>query len=852
MRKIQRRNQFTLLLCAIALCGVCGTVLAAPANSPNVVTLNQLKAMQTNTDEFDSDDSVDEALDAAQSRRVHMAPSKKVAGVATSQGSVASGGLWNLKDVDIRTLINEVALITRKDFIVAPDVDAKVTFIAKQALSPGELYQAFLAILRTYGYVAIPEGQVVKIVSDRTPDRLSGPMALGNKSQYGSEMVVSAIRVKNYPVAELIKVIRPLMPKYSFIDSYRPSNALIIADHADNLVKIQELVARLDTPAQDKVEVIRLQRASASDLVVSLAKLFVVASNAANARVGLQLSADDHTNSILVYGGTSDQRLEVRAAVAKLDMNYSSSRDNMEVFYLRYIPAETVAPVLQGIIENYMQNLPKQEQQERSGTTNTAGGGQSYAPQPRSTTGQFNLLNPQANYSSGDSSSSGSTLGSSIQSGKTFNAPRSGSLGSNIQWEESTNALIVTGPRELIKKCRKVVAKLDIRLPQVLIEVVIAEVDLSIERDLGIEWGFKGNYQAFTRYGNPAGQSDLSPATSTFPGASALGTLGTGLTLGVLSNSDLRAVLRALHTDSRSNILATPNLVTLDNQEATIKVGQKVSFATSNIANNATGGAPLTTYERSDVGLILVLKPQITPDGEVKLLIQQELSNVLPNTGGAGGNPDTSQRFITTTVMAKNGQTLVLGGLLQSQLDTTVSKVPLLGDIPLLGHLFRADTRTMKKTNLMIFMRPVVMTDDHNVETVTGGKYEFMRQQQMETDAPRITRMVAPTMPLQKDIHLQTLTGGDGFGRHQEYQGRRDVGMRRREYHEDRDGKVAASNGQKIRSGKVAANRDQDLRNGRVTASKNQGIRAKSGAGSVRVTSRKATDDGALPDPFSS
>ncbi len=664
--------------------------------------------------------------------------------------------LWNLKDVDIRTLINEVSLVTRKDFVVAPDVDAKVTFIAKQSLSPDELYQAFLAVLRTYGYVAIPEGKVIKIVSDKTPDRLSGPLALENMHKHGSEMVVTAIRVQNYPVNDLIRTLQPLMPKYSFIDAYRPSNSLIISDHADNIEKIQELVASLDKPSNDKLDVIHLKKASASDLVVNLSKLFVTASNASNARIGLQLAADDHTNSILMYGGTSDQRLAVRAAAAKLDNDYSSNRDNMEVFYLRYIPAETVAAVLQGVIDNYFANLPKQEKPQAGGTAPQQGGAQNYTPPPRSTTGLFNIANPMSNYSnSGGTSTSGggSSLGESIQSGKTFVAPRSGSLGPNLQWEESTNSVIVTGPSELISKCRKVVSKLDIRLPQVLIEVVIAEVDLNIEKDLGVEWSTAGTLLANTRFGAPATPTTLKGATASFPGAAAIGTLGNGLTLGFLSNNNLQAVVRALHSDTRSNVMATPNLITLDNQEATIKVGTKVSFATSQINNNPTGGNPLTTFDRQDVGLILVLKPQITPNGEVKLLIQQELSSILPDTGVAG-NPNTSERFITTTVMAKNGQTLVLGGLLQNQVNNVRQKVPVLGDIPIFGALFRSDQRTMNKTNLMIFMRPVVLMDDRTVDRVTGGKYEYLRQQQLRTDYIPSDPIVSPVAPQQREQHL--------------------------------------------------------------------------------------------------
>lgn len=671
---------------------------------------------------------------------------------------------WNLKDVDIRTLINEVSKITNKDFVVAPDVDAKVTFIAKQALAPDELYQAFLAVLRTYGFIAIPEGKVIKITSDRTPNRLSGPVAFGNVGSHKSEMVVTTIRVKNYQASELVKVIQPLMPRYSFIDVYRPSNSLIIADHADNIAKVQELVARLDLPVEDKLEVIRLKNTSATDLVQSLTKLFVTASSPANVRMGLQLSADDHTNSILMYGGTPEQRLEVRAAAAKLDINYVSNRDTMEVFYLRYIPAETIAPVLQGVVDNYFASLTQAEKITTQGVNLAqagalgAGGVQA---QPSLLPRATNLLNPSAPPVTGNVGGMGSSgtkgsFGQDVQTGKTFAAPRSGSLSPYIQWEESTNSVIVTGPSALIQKLRRVIAKLDIRLPQVMIEVVVAEVTLGQEKDLGVEWSFKGNYQAHTRFGAAAPTQNLSPATPTFPTATALGTLGTGLTLGFLSNNDLRAVVRALHTDTRSNILATPNLVTLDNQEAIIKVGQKVSFATSQINNNPTGGNPLTTFDREDVGLILVIKPQITPDGSIKLLIQQEISSLLPPTAQtlASGNPNTSERFISTMVMAKNNQTLVLGGLLQNQWDSDVQKVPVLGDLPLVGTLFRAKGNTTSKTNLMIFMRPIIISDDRSIENITGGKYEFLRQEQLHTDHPNSDLIATPAVPLRKETEL--------------------------------------------------------------------------------------------------
>ncbi len=689
--------------------------------------------------------------------------------------------IWNLKDVDIRTLINEVSKITGKDFIVGPEVQAKVTFIAHHELTPDELYQAFLAVLRTNGYLAIPEGKMVKIVPDKSPDRMSSPLVKGDLKKRGSEVVVTALRVNNYPATDLVKVIKSLIPAYSYVEVYRPSNDLIIADHADNIAKIQELIKQVDKQSDEKLAVIRLKNAAATDLAASLTKLYSVGRDVTSPDY-IQLSADERTNSIIMIGGGKTTRAEVRAAISKLDGDYKNNRDTLEVFYLRYIPAETVAPILQGVVNNYLANLPEREKPK----TGTSVGVEITAPaqvQARTTNSQFNLQRPMDNYNqSGGSSSIGgggssggsSSGGSMVHGGMTFTAPRSGVLSPNLQWEESTNSVIVTGPSEMIRKVRAVIAKLDIRRPQVLIEVVVAEVSLDQQRELGVEWRLGGNPKLLTHFPSQLGatnESSLNAAAlpnvsgtgavtangATDNGAGLLNTisqLGTGLTFGYFSGGSLSTLIRALQNDSRSNVLATPNLVTLDNQEATIKVGQKISFIIGTINNNPTGGQPFNSYDREDVGLVLVIKPQITDDGSVKLLIQQELSSVIPNTGSVNSNPDTTERYISTTVMAEDGQTLVLGGLLQNDWSTLTSKVPVLGDIPYVGALFRNRERVQRKTNLMIFMRPVILNDKCEANKVTKGKYEFVRQEQLMLDHDQSPPIVSPTVPPTNDYKL--------------------------------------------------------------------------------------------------
>lgn len=689
-----------------------------------------------------------------------------------SQNHVTEGRLWNLKDVDIRTLINEVSKITGKDFVIAPEVQAKVTFIAHHELTPDELYQAFQAVLRTNGFLAIPEGKIVKIVPDKSPDRIASPLVTKNDlKKRGSEMVVTALRVNNYPATDLVKVIKSLIPVYSYVEVYRPSNDLIIADHADNIVKIKELLKKVDKPNDEKLAVIHLKNASATDLVTSLSKVYSVGRDVTSPDY-VQLSADERTNSIIMSGGSRQTRDDVRAAINKLDGDYHNNRDTLEVFYLRYIPAETVAPILQGVVNNYLANLPEREKPK----TGNAGGGAAEVSAPtapaRSTTSQFNLQRPMANYDQ----SSGSSLGgggsssggasSMVREGMTFTPPKSGVLSQNLQWEESTNAVIVTGPSEMIRKVRQVVKKLDIRRPQVMIEVVVAEVGLSQQRELGVEWRLGGNPKAFTHFpsvlsgtneASGTGTTATTGSTVTGTGTSGTGngaglfntisTLGTGFTFGYFSGGNLSALVRALQNDTRSNVLATPNLVTLDNQEATIKVGKKVSFIIGTINNNPTGGNPFNSYDREDVGLVLVIKPQITDDGAVKLLIQQELSNVIPNTGGVNTNPDTTERYLSTTVMADDGQTIVLGGLLEKDWATVMTKVPFFGDLPGIGYLFRNTERQQIKTNLMIFMRPIVLTDRCQADRVSNAKYEHVRQEQLMLDHDQSPPIVAPSVP---------------------------------------------------------------------------------------------------------
>lgn len=663
----------------------------------------------------------------------------------------AEDQVWNLKDVDIRTLAYEISKATGKNFVIGPKVKQEVTFITSHRLPKDELYQAFIALLHAYNYAAIPEGDVIKIVHESSRNQLR-PNLQAELDKPGEEIVLRTIRVKNFPANDLVKIIKPLIPKYSYVEAYRPSNDLIIADHAQHISKIIALVRRMDQPDTKDFDIVRLKYANAEELAKTISELIRGQGKVKSAST-VSVVADTRSNSLVIAGAKLNQTQSLRQLIARLDISDDIANERTEVVYLSYLPAETFAPIIAGLVDSYIaeqdEKKGKKSQNNSGYTSSSTSSSSSSASSNRSSASGFNLGGSQSGLDGGVST--GGTLGT-----YTAEVPKSGSLGSHVQWEASTNSVIITAPRDIIRRVKSVVTKLDIRRPQVLIEAVIAEVSVDRDFELGVEWQELGKHQVHTRF------SPNLPLTriGTDGGLSASGTagaIGSGLTLGIFKNMSLHALVTTLANDGDSNVLATPNLVTLDNEPALIKVGRKVSFATGTTENDvAAGGSPFTSLNREDVGLILSIKPQITPNGAIRLNITQELSNVLAGTEAsrAGQNPDTSERFIQTTIMADNGQTLVLGGLLQKDWIETVSKVPLIGDIPVVGAMFRNHYKSLRKTNLMIFLHPVILYGPHDNDMVTTGKYEFLRQSQLHLDHDLVQHSVNPVLPI-RHSHLE-------------------------------------------------------------------------------------------------
>ncbi|MBM4221431.1 MAG: type II secretion system protein GspD [Gammaproteobacteria bacterium] len=615
----------------------------------------------------------------------------------------------NYKDADIRQVIEAVGEVTGKTFILDPRVKAQVTMLSVAPMSPDAFYEAFLSILSVYGFVAVPAGDVIKILPDANARQMPGAELESGGGRRPDDIVTRVISVQNVAAAQLVPILRPLIPQYGHLAAHPPSNLLIISDRASNVDRMAQIIARIDLAADQEYEVIRLEHASATEIV----KLVGALNQGAQQGEGgggprVTVVADERTNSVLITGA-KDERLRYRALITHLDTPLEEGGDT-QVRYLRYTNAADLATKLQS---------------QYSGTGAQAAAGKEAAP-----------------------------------------PAQRGEIG--IWADDSTNALIITAPPKIMKSMMAIIDKLDIRRAQVLVEAVIVEVSSDRAAQLGVTWAVGGadldNAVGVTKFPGTTGVTGVAGAIlGGVDGGNGSGSpaelLGNGLTFGVgrLKDSGISfvALLEALEADGTSNIIGTPVLVTLDNEEAEIKVGQEVPFVTGSYTNTGTGGGnavnPFQTIEREQVGLTLKLTPQINEGDAVRLKISQEISSLLPSS--AAVDLITSNRSINTTVIVQDNATLVLGGLIQDQVTETQSRVPLLGRIPLLGALFRADSTKKNKTNLMVFIKPTILRDNVQAAFQTNAKYNYIRDQQMLIKPknvrlmPQTPRTVLPDMP---------------------------------------------------------------------------------------------------------
>lgn len=583
----------------------------------------------------------------------------------------------NLNNADIRILINTVSKATGQNFIVDPRVKGKVTVVSAKPMTKDEIYEVFLAVLQVHGFAAVPADGIVKIVPDATAKQSSVPMGAAGESN-SDQLVTRVLQLENVAAGQLVPIIRPLVPQQGHLAAYAPTNVLVITDRASNISRMVDIIRRIDRPDNEEIEIIRLENASASEMVRIIQGVMQKQQQEGGVPGAPLLTADERTNSILLTGDKSS-RLRIRTIIAQLDTPLESG-GNTKVVFLKYAAAANLVAILQGVIEKSL-------------------GDQQQAPAP----GQPRI---------------------------------------SIQADETTNSLVITAPSSAVRQLETIIRQLDIPRAQVLIEAIIAEVSTGLAAELGTQFLVDGSGDGSGPVGGSLFSESFNLNSFIARGATEGGvggaapTIGDGLTVALgdrTAGTQFAFILRALKGDSATNILSTPTLVTLDNVEAEIVFGQNVPFVTGSFAN--TGGGvgvtnPFQTIERQDVGITLKVKPQINEGNAIKLQIQQEVSSL--ESSAVASDVVTNKRAIRTEVMIEDGQTIVLGGLIKDEFRDTVRKVPLLGSIPVLGRLF-SFTKTEKiKSNLMVFIRPVILEGSPSSNHFTSQKYSLIRARQLE------------------------------------------------------------------------------------------------------------------------
>jgi general secretion pathway protein D len=602
----------------------------------------------------------------------------------------------NFKDADIRQIIEAVAEATGKNFIIDSRVKGPVTLISKTPLDADAVYEVFLSVLQVNGFIAVPSGNVIKILPDTNARQVPAKDLPGALSSSSDAIVTQVIEVKNVGAAQLVPILRPLVPQYGHLAAHPASNTLIISDRESNVYRMLRIIARIDQASDDDIEVIPLQHASAGDLVRVLTALSQAGGRGGEgAPMASTLVADERTNSVLL-GGEKSERLRFRTLIAHLDTPLESGGDT-QVIYLRYADAEELATKLK-------------EQITGVAATQTGGGG----------------------------------------GGQAAPAPPS-QQGNAIIWADApTNSLVITAPPKIMRNLRSVIDKLDIRRAQVKLEAFIADISLERTMELGFQFAVDGTDNAasagLTNFSSSGlGIVDLAGIIASGGSGEALSGVPDGLTgaIGKIrdDSTSFALLINALRGDGSTNILSIPTVVTMDNEEAQLSVGQQVPFLTGSFTNTGVSGGvggtinPFQTIQRQDVGLTLKVTPQINEGSAVVLEINLEVSSLAQ---GAAGAVDliTNRRTVSQKVVVEDGGVVVLGGLIDDSLTEGEQRVPGLGRIPIIGNLFKSRNTEKVKRNLMVFIQPKILRDGLQAAYETNSKYEYIRNLQLREGQP--------------------------------------------------------------------------------------------------------------------
>lgn len=634
----------------------------------------------------------------------------------------------NFTNADIDSVARTMATLTGRNVVVDPRVKGTMNLIAERPVPPFVAFNQFQAALRLQGYAVVETSGLYKVVPEADAKLQSGAVSAGPVSQAGNQIVTQIFKLNFETASNLVPILRPLISANNIINVNPGNNSLIITDYAENLQRLASIIAAMDVSTATDIEIISLQHAIATDLAPLISRLSEasgttpVAAGPADTSSRTTIIAEARSNTLIVRAANPARLALIRSLASKLDQpsgpSVNGESGNIYVVHLKNADATKLAITLRAAMSS------------EAGNT-------SAAVRPALATGSTGNI-------------------------QAFAQP---STGGQIQADPSTNSLIITAPEPQFRQLRAVIEKLDARRAQVYVESLIAEVNADKAAEFGIQWqgalGRSGNTNIGllgTNFGS-AGNNIIGLSRA---GGGATVTPGAGLNFGIAHQTNgvyaLGFLARFLEQNGDGNVLSTPNLLTLDNEEAKIVIGQNVPFVTGQYTNTNSGGNgavnPFQTIERKDVGLTLRVKPQISENGTVKLTIFQEVSSVQASSINSTTGLVTNKRTIESNVLVDDGAIVVLGGLLQDEYSGTQDKVPGLGDIPLFGNLFKSESRSRKKTNLMVFLRPVVMRDAASSDALSVDRYDLMRTSQRDAQPASNVLIPINSAPLLPSLRM--------------------------------------------------------------------------------------------------
>jgi general secretion pathway protein D len=653
----------------------------------------------------------------------------------------------NFVNAEIEGVARAMGAIIDRQIIVDPRVKGQITLYSEQPLSAREAYLNFLAALRGQGFALVEVAGLIKIVPEADAKLQTGTVDVGNRPTRSGDMVVTQIFKLQYEnVNNMVTVLRPLISPNNTINANPGTNTLVVTDYADNLKRIGQIIAAMDVSSSTDMEAITLTHAVAADLAPVVQKLADGGGTAAAGSTPTLVMADSRTNTLMVRAPNAARLNMIKSLVGRLDRPGTNGvgGSNINVVYLRNSDAVKLAAILRASFAS------------QSGQGNTGGAS---APAPTTPTTSTTINN--------NATAGGAT---SAQATTPVSASAQPSTGGFIQADPATNSLIITAPEGMYRQLRAVIDQLDGRRAQVFIETMIVEVNAEKFAEMGVQWqgllGSSGDTNGLVAGTNLSGTN--TPSLVTTAAGIATNTLKSapaGLNLGLIHDFGngrygLAALATFLQTKADGNILSTPNLVVLDNEEAKIISGENVPFVTgqfTSTGSSTTSVNPFQTVERKDVGLTLRVKPQIGEGGTIRMTVFQEKSDVKAGTEDKTNGPTTNKSSIETSVVVDDGTLLVLGGLIKENTSVNQTKVPLLGDLPVVGNLFRTESRKRNKTNLMVFLRPVVMRTQDDASRMSTDRYEYVRGEQRSVAVEKnfalpIESNELPSLKLSNDV----------------------------------------------------------------------------------------------------